>query len=113
MGVQAEVPVDQTGVEAEVLQPGLKRRDVVAEHRRAELVVECAGAEAVRSLFQRTVGRLADDAVDQQPAVLLEGAHRVVEFVVERIERDVPTGGEVGVRVVDHAQRTPTQPVSR
>ena len=38
VGLQPEVAVDQAGVEAEVLQPGLQRRDVVAVHRRAELV---------------------------------------------------------------------------
>ena len=83
--LQAEVAVDQSGVEAEVLQPGLQRRDVVAVHRRTELVIERARTQAVRSFFQRTVSRLADDAVDQQAAVLLERAHGVVEVVVEHI----------------------------
>ncbi len=87
VGLQAEVPVDQAGVEPEILQPGLQGGDVVAVHRGAELMVQRAGAEPVGRLLQRAVGRLADDAVDQQPAVLLEGAHRVVEVVVERRPR--------------------------
>ena len=38
VGLQPEVAVDQAGVEAEVLQPRLQGGDVVAVHRRAELV---------------------------------------------------------------------------
>ena len=110
VGVQPEVAVDQAGVEPEILQPGLQGGDVVAVHRRAELMVQRAGAEPVRRLLQRTVGRLADDAVDQQPAVLLEGAHRMVEIVVEHVHRDVLAGGQVLVGVVDHAQRRQRSP---
>ena len=105
MGLQTEVAVDQVGVEAEILQPRLQRRDVVAVHRCAELMIQRARAEAVGRLLQRAVGRLADDAVDQQPAVLLERAHRMVELVVEHVERDVLAGGQVVVGIVDHAQR--------
>src|SRR5215510_5340269 len=97
--------VDKPGVEAEILQPGLQCRDVVAVHWGTELMTERACAQAVRSFFQRTESRLADDSVDQQSAVLLERAYRVVELVVEHIQGDVTTGGQVLVRVVDHPQR--------
>ena len=110
MRLQSEVAVDQAGVETEVLQPGLQRRDVVAVHRRAELVVERACTKAVRSFFQRTVSRLADDAVDEQSAVLLERAHGMVEVVVEHIQSDVLTGGQVRVRAVDQPQRRQRRP---
>jgi hypothetical protein len=62
--LQPEVAVHQHGVETEILQPGLKRGDIVAVHRSAELMVQCACTEAVRSLLERTIRRLADDAVD-------------------------------------------------
>ena len=55
--------------------------------------------------MQRAVGGLTDDAVDEQAAALLEGAHRVVEFVVEHVDRDVPAGGQVVVGVVQQPQR--------
>src|SRR6478735_1585163 len=102
--------VDKPGVEPEILQPGLQCRDVVAVHRRTELVIECARAQAVRSFFERTESRLADDAVDQQSAVLLERADSVVEFVVKHLQGDVPTGGQVVVGVVDHPQRRQCRP---
>ncbi len=80
VGEQPEVAVYQAGVEAEVLEPGLQGGDVVAVHRRAELVTEDAGAEAIGRLFECAIGRLTDDAVDEQAAMLLEGADRLVEF---------------------------------
>ena len=110
MGLQAEVAVDEPGVEAEILQPGLQCRDVVAVHRRTELMMERAGAQSVRSFFQRTESRLTDDAVDQQSAVLLEGAHRVVEFAVEHIHGDMLAGGQVVVRAIDQSQRRQCRP---
>ena len=104
MGQQPEVAVHQAGVEAEVLEPGLQGGDVVAVHRRAELVTEDAGAEAVGRLFECAIGRLTDDAVDEQAAMLLEGADRLVEFEVEVVERDVPTRAQVRVGAVDQPQ---------
>ena len=65
VGVQPEVSVDQAGVEPEILQPCLQGGDVVAVHRRAELMVQRAGAEPIRRLLQRAVRGLADDPVDQ------------------------------------------------
>ena len=87
VGLQPEVAVDQPGVEAEVLQPRLQRGDVVAVHRRAELVTEGARPEPVGRFLQRAIRRLADDAVDEQAPVLLERAHGLVEFEVEIVER--------------------------
>ena len=111
--LQTEVAVDEPGVEAEILQPGLQRRDVVAVHRRTELVIERARAQPVRSFFQRTESRLADDAVDQQSAVLLERAHRVVEFAVEHIHGDVLTGGQIRRPGYRSAPTPPVPPGSR
>ncbi len=110
MRLQAEVAVDETGVEAEILQPGLQRRDVVAVHRRTELVIERACTQPVRSFFQRTESRLTDDAVDQQSAVLLKRAHGMVEFAVEDINGDVLTGGQIVVKAVDQPQRRQCRP---
>ena len=93
-------PSTRPGVEAEVLQPGLQRRDVVTVERGAELVIQRARAEPVGGLLQRAVGGLADNAVDQQSAMLLEGTHRLVEFVVEQLERHMPAGGQVFVGIV-------------
>ena len=105
MRLQPEVAVNQHGVEAEILQPGLERGDIVAVHRCTELMVQRACAEAVRSFFERTISRFADDAVDEQSTVLLEGAHRMVEIVVERIKRDVFTGGQVRIGAIHQPQR--------
>ena len=105
MRLQSEVTVHQAGVETEVLQPCLQRRDIVAVHRRAELMVESACTKAIRSLFQRTVSRFTDDAVDEQSPVLLESAHGMVEVVVEHIHSDVLTSGQVRIRAVDQPQR--------
>ena len=66
--------------------------------------------EPVGRLFQRAVGGLADDAVDQQAAVLLKCPHRMVEFLVEHIDRDVPAGAEVrvgAIQVPKSGQRCP------
>ena len=52
-------------------------------------MIEGAGTEPVGSFLERTIRRLADDAVDKQSAMLLEGAYCVVEFVVEQIQRDI------------------------
>ena len=108
--LQTEVPVDQVGVETEVLQPRLQRRDVVAVHRRAELVGQRARAEAVGRLLERAVGGLTDDAVDEQAAVLLKRAHRLIEVLVEHVERDVLAGGQVRVGAVDQPQRRQRRP---
>ena len=100
MGLQPEVPVDQAGVETEVLEAGLQCGDVVAVKGGAELVIQRARTEPVRGLLQRAVGGLADDAVDQQSAVLLEGTHRLVEFGVEQLESHVPAGSQIFVGIV-------------
>ena len=92
---QPEVSVDQLGVETQILKPRLQGGHVVAVHRCAELMIEGARAQSVGGLFERTVGRFTDDAVHQQSAVLLERPNRVVEFLVEDVQRDVPAGGQV------------------
>ena len=104
MGLQTEVAVHQGGVEPEVLKPGLQGRDVVAVHRRAELVRQRARAQPVGRFPQRAVGRLPDDPVDDQSAALLKGPHRVVEFVVEEVQCHLLAGGEVLVGVLQQSQ---------
>ena len=110
MGLQAKVAVHQGGVEAEILQTRLQSGDIVAVHRRPELVGECAGAQPVGRLSQRPVGRFADEAVDQQTPTLLEGAHRMIEFGVEAVECHVPAGRHIFVGVFQQpecGQRSP------
>ena len=66
---------------------------------------ERARTQSVGSLPQCAVGRLSDDAVHQQTTMLLEGTYRVVEFVIEHIQCDVPAGVQIGVGVVVETQR--------
>ena len=74
-------------------------------------MVEGPRAQAVRGLFERTVGGLADHAVDEEATLLLEGAHRVVEFGVEQLGQDMPAGGQVRVvGIVDEAERRQRRP---
>ena len=110
MGHQAEVAVHQPGVEAEILQPCLQGGDVVAVHRRTELMVEDACPEPVRRFFQRAVGRLAHDAVDEQASVLLKCADGLVEFEVEQVDCDVPARAQVRVGAVHQPQRRECRP---
>ena len=110
VGLQPEVSVHQPGVEAEVLQPRLQGGDVVAVHRRAELVAEDARPEPVGGLFQRAVRRFADDAVDEQAPVLLKCADGLVEFEVEIVQRDVLAGAQVRIRAVHQPQRRQCRP---
>ena len=64
MRLQTEMAVHQAGVEAEVLEPGLQGRHVVAVHWRTELVGQGAGAQLVGRLLEGAEGGLADHAVD-------------------------------------------------
>ena len=68
-------------------------------------MVERPRAQAVGGLFESTVGGLADHAVDEEAALLLEGAHRVVEFGVEQLRQDVPAGGQIRIGIVDQTER--------
>ena len=99
MGHQPEMSVHQPGVEAEVLEPRLQSGDVVAVHRRPELVAEDARSEPVGGLFQRAIRRFAHDAVDEQAPMLLERADGLVELEVEIVGGDVPARAQVLVRV--------------
>ena len=110
---KTEVSVDQAGVETEILQPGLQRGDVVAVHRRTELMMQGARTQPVGRFAQRPVGGFADDAVDEQPAMLLKRPYRVVELVVEYVQRDVLSGAQIRIRAVQMAQRGQRQPGSR
>ena len=110
MRLQAEVAVDQAGVETQILQPGLQRCDVVTVHGRTELMVQRAGTEPVGRFFQRAVGGLADDPVHQQSPMLLKRPHRVVELLVEDIECHMPSGGQVLVGAVEMTERGQRSP---
>jgi hypothetical protein len=110
VGLQAEVSVDQAGVETEILQPGLQCGDVVAIHRRTELMMQGARTQPIRSFPQRPVGGFADDAVDKQPAVLLKRPHRVVELVVEYVERNVPSSAWIRIHAIQMPQRGQRSP---
>src|ERR1700726_259 len=68
-------------------------------------MVQGAGAEPVGRLFQRTVGGLADHAVDQQAAVLLKCADGLVEAGVEHFGDRVLTSRHVRVGMVQPSQR--------
>src|SRR5947209_4120410 len=98
------------GDDVEILQAVLQRRDVVAVHRRTELVMQDAGTQSVRRFAQRTIGGFADDAVDQQPAMLLKRADGVVELVVKDVDGDVSPGVDVGVRAVEVTERGQRSP---
>ena len=67
------------GGSTEVLQARLKSGDVVAGHGRGQAVQQHAGTQVVGRFEQCTVGFRPDDSVDEQAALLLKGAHRVVE----------------------------------
>ena len=60
MSLQTEIAVHQSGVEAEILKPGLQGRDVVAVHRGAELMRERPGTESVGRFFEGAIRRLPD-----------------------------------------------------
>jgi len=52
-----------------------------------------ACAEPVGGFPERAMRGSADDSVDEQSAILLEGTDRLIEVVVERVPRDVLAGG--------------------
>ena len=110
VGLKTEVAVDQRVVEAKILQPRLQGGDVVAVHRCAELVGQGAGPQPIGSLAQRPIGGRSDNPVDEQAAALLEGADRVVEFVVEEVRCHLLTGGQVVIGVGQQSQRGQRRP---
>ncbi len=72
--------------------------------------MQSARTQSVGRFPQRTVGGFADDAVDEQPAMLLKRAYRVVELVVEYVQRDVLSGAQVRIRAIQMAQRDQRSP---
>ena len=75
LGLRAEVAVDAADPEAEVEQPALQGVDVVAGHQVAGQVGQDPVAEPPAGLVEATEGQRADDAVDGEAALLLEGAY--------------------------------------
>ena len=89
LGLLVEHPAGPAGVVAELQQLLLQRHDVVPAHRRRDQQREHAVTERPAGLAQRAIGRLTDDAVGDQPALLLEGAHGVLDDRVEVVRRPV------------------------
>ena len=134
LGERTEDAVGAAGVVAELEQPLLQRGDVVTdEHPRRE--GQDAVAEPPAGGGQGAVGLGADDAVDRQPAVLLEVPQRPVGRLVEdrvggrlreqarpagpgrpgwparrRRRRRGPRGGTAARAVLSRCGRTETSP---
>ena len=68
VGALPEDAVDESGVVAEVLQSALECGDVVSDHGSRQSVQEYSRAELIRRLAQRSIRRLADDAVARAKA---------------------------------------------
>jgi hypothetical protein len=90
VAVDAVGPADP---EAEVEQPLLQGEDVVTAGQAAGNVGEQPVTEPPAGFVEDPVGERADDAVDGQPTLLLEGAHRPVEVGVEGVTRHARVGG--------------------
>ena len=87
LGVGPEPAVGATGEHPEPQQLALQLEHVVAELQVAGHVPQDPVADPPPGGVERPGGVGADDAVGVQPAVLLEGAHRELEVVVERLGR--------------------------
>jgi hypothetical protein len=85
LGLLVEDPTRPARVVAELEQPLLEGEDVVAAHRGGDEQCEHPVAEPPPGLAQLPVRGGADDAVGDEPAALLEGAHRVLERDVEML----------------------------
>src|SRR5690349_9516433 len=83
IGLPAEYAVAAAGVEAHVQEPLLEQRDVVADVGMARDERQQPVTQLPVRFIQRAVGLDADNAVDPQPAPLLERAHRMIDGVVE------------------------------
>src|SRR6185312_13454885 len=81
--VVAQDAVLASGVEPEAVQPALQLGDVVAAQHGTGPVEESV-AEAPAALDHRGPGLWTADAVDPEPAALLEGAHGALGLVTER-----------------------------
>ncbi len=108
-----KTPVDAAGVEAQAEEALLQLGDVVPVDEMAGGVPQQPVAEPPASRVERGEGPGADDPVDEQPALLLEGADRGVEPVVEglgraverrlgRLRRQRTRGDEPVAEVTDH-----------
>ena len=73
-------------------------------------MMQGARTQPVGRFPQRPVGGFADDAIDEQPAVLLKCSYRVVELLVEYVKRDVPSGAQIRIRAIQMAQRGQRSP---
>ena len=106
LGLRTEVAVDPADLEAEVEQPALQGVDVVAGHQVAGQVGQDPVAEPPAGLVEATEGQRADDAVDGQAALLLEGAYGELDaLVVHRARRLSGSTGLVSRRPEDRSAR--------
>ena len=97
LGVGPEEPVDPARVEAEAEESLLELGDVVAADQVPGGVSQQPVAELPLGCVERCVGPGPDDAVDEQPASLLERADGRVELLVEDLRGPVgrPVRGAV------------------
>ena len=93
-GLRAENAVLAARIEAERVEPALQDPDIVAaQHRPAQ--VQQPVAQAERALDQRAPGLGSADAVDEEPARVLERPHRVLGRGVERAGGADRTAGAI------------------
>ena len=83
LGLLVEHPTRAARVVAELGEPLLQRDDVVAGHRGRDHQRQHPVAERPARVAQRAVGGGPDDAVGDQPALLLEGPDGVLQLGVE------------------------------
>ena len=83
LGLRSEVAVDAADPETEVEQAALERVDVVADQQVAGEVGQDPVAEPPARFVEAPEGQRADDAVDGQAALLLEGAYGELDASVE------------------------------
>ena len=126
VGPAAENPVLTSSIESEVTQAALKFRDIVAGDQVTGNELEDSITELPPSLVQPTVRGWADDAIDRQPAFLLERADSVIELLVEyrpgvRVRKEAQVGKSAsnlsdtrpGIPKAEHAYRYAARSASR
>jgi len=95
IGVGSEDSIGPPGVEAEFGETSLELSDVVAAHHVAGHVGQHAVTQLPAGFIQSTESVGSDDAVDGDAALLLEGADRSIEVVIEDNVINVETCGQV------------------
>ena len=89
VGLPTEDAVRATGIEAEFIESSLQGDDIVTAHELPGRVAQDAIAELPARLVEAAQGHRADDAVDDDAAILLECGviiHRDEELLVQRAD---------------------------